>query len=191
MLEYTDDELVLEAKRGRPDAAESLVRRHAKAIGSYLCRLTGSFHDGEDLMQETFARFFGAVDGYQPEGKLRAYLYRIASNLARNRIKSTRMRSDELDETMADPGPQPDERAETRERIRALQRAIAILPQDQREALILKTYHQLSYEEISVAQDASVSAVKVRVFRARESLRQGLSARSAEKIRDESTEGCS
>lgn len=167
--ERTDDELVMAARAGDPDAAELTVRRYARRLTAFLYRLTGSVHDSEDLMQDTFARFFASIAGYRPEGRLQAYLFRIASNLAANH--AAKRKGAELDHDVADRAPGPAELAEGRDAARALRDALLELPREQREALVLRTHQELSYEEIARIQDASVSAVKVRVFRAREALK--------------------
>jgi RNA polymerase sigma-70 factor (ECF subfamily) len=165
----SDDTLVALCKSGDGSAAELLVRRHARPIGAYLARFTGSIHDGEDLLQETFARFFAGLDTYRPEGKFKAYLYRIATNLALKRRRREVLAP--LPDTAIDPTPGPDAVASTRQLARDVQNGIRELSEEQRQALLLKTYHGLSYEEIAHIQEASVAAVKVRVFRAREILR--------------------
>ncbi len=168
-----ENDLVEAAKRGDPDAAEELVRTHARRLSAYLYRLTGSVHDSEDLMQETFARFFGALDAYRPEGHLKAYLFRIAGNLAANRSARAHRRDVELDAAsqVADGAPGPYQVAEARDAARDLSARLAALPAEQREALLLRTHEGMDYAEIARTQGASVSAVKVRVFRAREALR--------------------
>lgn len=165
-------DLVNAAQAGDPDAAEELVRAYAKRLAAYLYRLTGSVHDSEDLMQETFARFFGALDGYRNDGHLKAYLFRIASNLASNRAARASRRDVELDAQVVDGAPGPYQIAAARDAERALRARLAALPAEQREALLLRTHEGMEYEQIARAQGASVSAVKVRVFRARESLRK-------------------
>jgi RNA polymerase sigma-70 factor (ECF subfamily) len=170
-VEQSDDELVLAAREGDADAAETLVRRHARRLSAHLYRLTGSVHDSEDLMQETFARFFGALDHYRPEGHLKAYLTRIASNLAAHARDAARQRDTALGDDLAARTPGPDAVAAGRELSHALRDGLHKLPEEQREALLLRTYDGHDYETIARLTGASVSAVKVRVFRARETLR--------------------
>lgn len=171
MDERTDDALVLAARQGDADAAEAIVRRYARRLGGYLYRMTGETHESEDLMQETLARFFGAIDDYRPEGKLQAYLFRIASNLAAHAWERRRRRPEPLAVDSPDPAPGPDVRAMGRLELSELERALGTLGFDQRQALLLKVHEGLSYEEIASIQGTSTGAVKVRVFRARESLR--------------------
>lgn len=173
MNEAQDDELVEAARAGDPQAAEALVRRYARRLGAFLYRLCGSVHDSEDLMQETFARFFAALDGYRSEGHFKTYLFRIASNLAANRAAAARQRDTHLDDAaeLVDAAPGPFQQAAARQGADALRERIARLPAEQREALLLRTHEDMDYAEIARVQGASVSAVKVRVFRAREALR--------------------
>ena len=173
--ERTDDELVLAAREGDGDAAELLVRRYARRLSAFLYRLTGSVHDSEDLMQDTFARFFDALADYRPQGQLAAYLFRIATNLAANARGAARRKDTALEVDLASRTPGPEEVATGRQLTATLREAILKLPPEQREALVLRTHQQLDYEEIAKLQNASVSAVKVRVFRAREALRPLLS----------------
>ena len=169
-----EDELVEAARAGDPDAAEELVRTHARRLSAYLYRLTASVHDSEDLMQETFARFFRALDHYRSEGHLQAYLFRIAGNLAANRAGAAHRRDVDLDAAaqVADRAPGPYQVAEANAAALDLRRRLAALPPEQREALLLRTHEGMDYADIARAQGASVSAVKVRVFRAREALRK-------------------
>jgi RNA polymerase sigma-70 factor (ECF subfamily) len=181
--EQSDDDLVREAQRGDPDAAELLVRRHARRLSAHLYRLTASVHDSEDLMQETFARFFGALADYRKEGRLRAYLLRIATNLAAHAREKAFRRDAGLEDHLVDRAPGPEEVAAGRQLTRRLGAAILELLAEQREALLLRTNEEMGYDDIARVQGASVSAVKVRVFRAREALRPLVTERTGSKER--------
>lgn len=171
----TDDDLVARAREGSGDAAEILVRRHAPALHAFLQRQTGSAHDAQDLLQDTLARFLGSLGGYEPRGQLRAYLFRIASNLMVTRAGQRHRKDEPLGPQMPDRTPGPDVVAAGRARATQVRAALATLPPDQREALVLCTYHEMSYEDVARLQGASLSAVKVRIFRAREALRERFS----------------
>ncbi len=86
----SDAELMARVREGDRDAFADLVDRHKDAVVSYLTRLAGSRDRAEDLAQETFLRLFRSTGGYTEQGYLRAFLYRIATNLLRSEERRDR-----------------------------------------------------------------------------------------------------
>jgi RNA polymerase sigma-70 factor (ECF subfamily) len=140
----------------------------------------------EDLAQETFLRVYRNAARYKPVAKFSTWLYKIAANLCINEIKRNRLRpvlaldkpvgSDpegtRVIERLASGDDTPLTGAEKHEIQRLVRRAIDHLPDDQRTTLVLVEYHHLQYQEIAEILGVSVSAIKMRVKRARETLKE-------------------
>ena len=84
LQQASDDQLFARARRGDRNAFAGLVERHQHALVGYLIRLAGDRDRAEDVAQETFLRLLERGKGYRAQGKLKAYLYRIATNLVRS-----------------------------------------------------------------------------------------------------------
>ncbi len=122
-----------------------------------------------------------AADRYQSDGKFQSWLFRIAGNQARSRLRRRKILrwlplSNEYDNT---PTHEPDalDTLSGQEERDLVQEAIARLPERQRQALLLKQFNDLSYQEISEAMDASVSSVQMLLHRAMTALRKDLTSR--------------
>lgn len=172
-----DRSLVLRARAGDRDAFRLLVRRHQDALYRYALRMTDHADVAADVVQDTFVKAYTRLDRCRRPDRFRAWVFRMVVNACRDHFRSAqRRRHVRLDDDGAAPGfeltsdadPSRDlERAELRAR---LERAIAGLPEGQREAFLLKHVELRSYEEMTEILDASVSALKMRVHRAREAL---------------------
>lgn len=167
----TDDELVEEILNGSQAAMDVLVRRHYKNIFSYVYRKMGNYHLAYDLTQEIFIKMMKSIKNYKQQGKFSSWLLKIAVNHCRDCYKSSDFRKEgqrvELPENLAqdssnvwDIFQRKQQRKEVRERILAL-------PEYQREAIILRFYHDLKIKEIALITGSKESTVKSR-------LRQGL-----------------
>ena len=171
---------------GRAAALNDLMDRHAAPLFHFLHRLTGNEDDANDLAQETFVRVFKAKDSFRLDQKFSTWLFAIAANLARNHFRwrgrhpqvSLEAESAETEQTLGGtlPSnlPSPREAALAGECARAVRSAVAALPPDLREALVL-----CEWEECSVAAAAEIlkttpKAVESRLYRARQSLRARL-----------------
>jgi RNA polymerase sigma-70 factor (ECF subfamily) len=180
----------------RPDcAADPQVRFRAIVAGYHakvynlICRYVGDTEEAADLTQETFVCAYRAWSGFRGDSAVYTWLYRIAINLSKNRLKQLkRRRSAEmlsLDEPLAsdeealareveDWTLSPERALENRELGLFLQAQVNRLLPDFREVVILRDYQGLSYQEISEVVGCSVKAVKSRLFRARSLLRERL-----------------
>ena len=138
---------------------------HVQRFAWHLCR---DPHLAEELTAETFARAFTGADGARA-GSLKAYLFAIARNLWIDETRR-RIRHVELDDARPDPGAGPEAEARHKQRLASTMRAIRKLPDDERNALLLRAAGELSYEEIAAEAGISVAAAKVRVHRARRRL---------------------
>jgi len=179
--EPTDDALMQRFCRGDEAAFDMLHRRHAPAVLAYLTRMMRDPSLAEDLLQTTFLSFVRARGRYEAGTNVRAWIYAIATNAARDAVRRRRARPERLTHT----GGPPDAVAETAAprdpaAARAVEDALARLPPDQREAVVLHKLQELSFEEIAAALGISAGAAKVRAHRGYERLRQLLGALGGE-----------
>jgi len=184
----TDEALMARVGRGRADAFEVLVERHTNAVTTFCYAFCRDRDQSEDLMQEVFLRVFRNARSYKPVAKFTTWLYRVAANLCINEAKKAKLRktvsldgpmdsdpdATRIVEKMAAGDPGPLTEAERHEASRLIERAIEALPEDQRVTLILVERQNLPYKDIADILDVTVSAVKMRVKRARENLREAL-----------------
>jgi RNA polymerase sigma-70 factor (ECF subfamily) len=181
----SDEELMLECRKGDMSAFELLVRRYQDALVNYIHYTINDYHRAEDLAQETFLRVFKSASRYEPKASFKSWLYTIATNLSRNEIRNRARRKtyfleDMVDENedvydsefMIDTRFQPDILYEKKERQQLIKKTLKQLPENQRLALTLVTYQELSYEEISEILNCSVGAVKSLIHRARQNMKK-------------------
>ena len=181
----SDEELMLECRKGDMSAFELLVRRYQDALVNYIYYTINDYHRAEDLAQETFLRVFKNASRYEPKASFKSWLYTIATNLSRNEIRNRARRKtyflkDMVDENedvydsefMIDTRFQPDILYEKKERQQLIKKTLKQLPENQRLALTLVTYQELSYEEISEILNCSVGAVKSLIHRARQNMKK-------------------
>jgi RNA polymerase sigma-70 factor, ECF subfamily len=161
-----DTILVRAAQTGDVDAFEELVRRHRPSVYRVALRILGSSADAQDTVQETFIRAWRALPHFRHDSTIGTWLYRIATRRALHRIAARRA-TEMLDEVELEAGPDPADSAERRERLRAVTRAIANLPPEQRAALVLREFEGLSYQEVADILGAGLPAIKTRIHRAR------------------------
>lgn len=161
---------------GERQALISLVERWQLRLINFFYRSTGNRSDAEDLAQETFIELYKAAPRYQAQGNFKAFLFTLAR---RRLIDSYRKQArkplhfvDPTDFTMEQVTEETDNCSEIEE---AFQLALTALPENQRNAILMRQQQELSYEEIAEALDASVSAVKTWIHRARQHLRDALS----------------
>ncbi len=150
----------------------------------YCARLMGSVIDGEDVVQDTFARALVAVDELEETAPLRAWLFRIAHNRALDLLRSRAIRAAEPIEAaheVADPeSPDPVEVLMRREAVETAVSRFVDLPAMQRSVVILKDVLDQSLEEIAAMLDLTVNAVKAHLARGRARLKE-INARAAAK----------
>jgi len=171
MPEPTDEALLKQASRSET-AFMSLFERHREVVFRVAYRLTNSTAAAEDITQECFLVLLSAPRRFDPtKGSLRTYLYGAVRNQAR-KYHGLREGEVDLDETEIDETPQPSELFLAQEKSQVIQQAISALPMQQREALILFQYEDLSLEEIADILGIDTGAVKSRLHRARARLRR-------------------
>lgn len=180
-----DTDLMLRVRDGDTAAFETLVRRHQHAVFGTACRMLGDASDAEDIAQMTFLRIFRAAPKYRPTARFTTWMFAILRNLIFNESRR-RKRHGILVSLDAPPPfsdddaprelPHPHQTGPDAEALQAeleshIQTALDALPEQQRLAMILLRYEDLSYEQIAEVLHTSVPAVKSLIFRAREVLR--------------------
>jgi len=162
-------------------ALNGIMQRWQDRLAAFLHRLTGNHEASVDLAQETFVRLYQSRARYEPGAPFSAYLFRIAANLARNHARwrkrhpTVSMEDENLEvKALHETAAGPDVIAGDRDALHRVERAIAALPHDLREAILLFTYEEMSQGEIAQALACSVKAVETRIYRARQMLKAAL-----------------
>ena len=168
---------------GDTTAFEQLIERHQALVAGTVARMLGSNADVEDIAQQVFIRIWKSAGRYVARAKFTTLLLKITRNLVFNEMRRAK-RHPHLPvriEPVAEEIPLKDEQTSApdatlleAELQGAIERAISLLPETQRMALVLRRYEELSYEEIANVLDLSVPAVKSLLFRARTELRERL-----------------
>jgi len=174
--EGSDAEIVARVLDGDREVYRVLVRRYQDMLYRHALRMTADGDVAADLVQASMVKAYSSIAFCRDRDRFGAWLYRILANACKDHLKSRRRRDVSLDDDTVHPvaaeNPQVDvERSEVRGQ---LQGALARLPEAMREAFVLKHVEGLPYEEIAVIMNSSVPALKMRVHRARELLKQYL-----------------
>src|SRR5690348_2369739 len=169
----TDATLVRRVLDGDSRAFTILIDRHLQPCLRFATRMLGGRHDAEDATQEALLRAYRALATYDPSSSFRTWLFAILVNRCRTSLlqKSRYLRRVVTDEDAMSRAVRGDDAGATELRIE-IERALAQLEPDQREAFLLKHVEQLGYEEMSAVTGAGVSALKMRVKRACERLQE-------------------
>jgi RNA polymerase sigma-70 factor (ECF subfamily) len=172
---------MLELRAGNAEAGNALVRRNFDRVARYVGRVVRDQRPVEDLAQEVFLQVFRAAGRYEPTAKFSTWLYRIATNIARNYLAQPYVRRRrEADPSQSGPvatagaDSAPERQLSLDDLRRRVADALASLPVNQRIALTLCEYEGLSYEQIAAVLDTTVDAVRGMIKRAREALRPKL-----------------
>lgn len=165
-------------------AFRHLVERHQNLVVGTVAKMLGNPSDAEDISQQVFLRVWRHARRYKPDAKFTTYLLTITRNLVfnetRRRSRKNEVSSDEREENthwqIEDRNEyQPDAELMQAELQKAVDQAIAALPEAQRLAVVMRRYQQAPYEEIAQVLEMSLPAVKSLIFRARGALREALS----------------
>jgi RNA polymerase sigma-70 factor (ECF subfamily) len=168
-----DEELVARSRGGDLDSFNQLVLRWERPIYALAYRVIGREEDARDVAQETFLRAFRALGGFKGQAKFSSWLYRITLNLCRDWIRRERRSNiapvpEGVDIVELAGEATPTETIEdlvSRKQLgEAVARAMALLPEEQRTAIILKEYHGLTFQEIADLLDCPLSTVKTRLY---------------------------
>src|SRR5688572_21947883 len=172
-MTWTDEELVDRSRSGDVESFNQLIIRWERPIYALAYRVIGREEEARDVCQEAFLRAFRALPGFKGQAKFSSWLYRITLNLCRDWIRRHRRvqiqqmpeDTDPLD-LAAQMGPVEsiEDLAARRELTVVVERAMALLPDEQRTAIILKEYHGLTFQEIADLQGCPLSTVKTRLY---------------------------
>lgn len=174
MATASDADLVARALAGSEAAFAELVERYNDLLCRHAQRMLGRMDDAEDVVQTAWIKAYRRLEQCRDPERFGSWVFRIAANACKDELKARRSEVVPMDAVgelrSGDDGPAGETlRAEQRRSIAA---ALARLPPDQREAFLLKHAEGWSYEEMSVQLDVGVSALKMRVHRAREELQE-------------------
>jgi RNA polymerase sigma-70 factor (ECF subfamily) len=160
--------LMLEVRAGQTGLLAELFERHQRQVYGFFYRMTGSREMSEDLVQDVFLRILRYRDTYQPRTSFAAWMYGIARNALIDQMRKRRPETafDDGSPEMQSSDQPVDERIRAQQETVMLQKALASLPADKREVLILSRYQDLKYDEIGRILGCEPNAVKQRVFRA-------------------------
>ncbi len=165
-----DDELMRRVQDGQVEALATLFDRYQAPLFNFYLRLTGDRAASEDLVQEVFFRVLKYRHTYQAGSRFATWLYHVARNA---RLDYWRKRKAEVSiDDQPEPAVAPSDSAETGQTRQLLRRALALLPADKREILVLSRFQNLPYQEIAVILGCETGTVKVRVHRALQELRR-------------------
>jgi RNA polymerase sigma-70 factor (ECF subfamily) len=187
----TDEELVARSRGGDLDSFNQLVLRWERPIYALAYRVIGREEDARDVAQETFLRAFRALAGFKGQAKFSSWLYRITLNLCRDWIRRERRAPvaqapegvDLIELASAtEPAESVEDLISRRDLGRAVAKAMAMLPEEQRTAIVLKEYHGLTFQEIADLLDCPLSTVKTRLYQGLSVLRKQLELAGVESI---------
>jgi len=182
-MTLSDDELVAKSVGGDAESFNQLILRWERPIYALAYRVIGREEDARDVCQETFLRAFRALPGFKGQAKFSSWLYRIALNLCRDWIRRQRRAPVMQMPEGIDPGELAAERGPVesiealvsrRELSAVVEEAMALLPEEQRTAIILKEYHGMTFQEIAEMQGCPLSTVKTRLYQGLTVLRRHL-----------------
>jgi len=188
-----EDVLVERCRRGDKDSFAQLMRRHEKQVYNFTYRMLGNEEEAEDLTQDIFVSAYRGIRSFRGEAKFSTWLFRIALNQTRNRIKylsrrnffakrSKRVDSGEYalwdsPEHLADSGPTPEQWTLTKDLAIHVQKCLGKMPPQARQILILRDVQGFSYAELSDMLSLKPGTVKSRLYRARVTLQACLADR--------------
>ncbi len=184
-MSLSDRKLVRSLRRREEDAFRELVRVYQHKVFNIVYRILGDRAEAEDIAQEVFVSIFKHIDSFRGDSKFSTWIYRIATNHARNRLKYHARRhqrdhqnfedaheSVHEDSSFGGKISQPEEAAIGRELERIIQDGLAELSEIHRTIIVLRDVENLSYQEIAEIVELPEGTVKSRLFRARVALKE-------------------
>ena len=181
-----DVQLMLEFQKGDTDSFEKLMDKYYKRIMNLAYRFMGDKEIAEDLTQDVFIKVYKNGSSYKPKAKFQTWLYQITKNTCLNELRRRKHSTVSIDKTFevkGDPIKQeltdtkslnPGETIEQKETALVIKEAIASLPENQRMAVTLRRYEQLSYDDIAQTMNCSTASVKSLLSRAKLNLKEKL-----------------
>jgi len=163
----------LAAQKGDQSAFMHIVDAYQRPVYNLCSRMLGDATQAEDAAQETFLRVYTKLKTYQEDRKFSSWLLSIASHYCIDQLRRRRYQMVSWDDLppwrwLPTNEPQPEEMAARNEAHDSLHALIEDLPPEYRAAVILRYWHDMSYDEIAETLDTTVSAIKSRLFRAKQ-----------------------
>ena len=180
----SDEDLIGDFQAGDVSAFEEIVRRYKDQLVNFAYRFLGDLEEAEDIAQETFLRVFRKKNAYRNVAKFSTWIYTITGNLAKTELRRRKRRKlislsslgfEDKDFDLKDTKKGPEESVHELIKDEFIHRAINLLPDKFREAIIFRDIQELSYEEISTIVKIPLGTVKSRVNRGRLKLQEILS----------------
>lgn len=177
----TDEQLVESAVSGDSEAFGEIVKRWERRIFALCFGMLGREEDARDAAQETFVAAYRGLKNFRGDAKVSSWLHRIAVNQSLTTMRRARTRAEEFlnDETdeesrvfVAPPGLSPLRTAERSERLNLVRRAVASLPEDLRQVVVMKEFEEMTFQEISEVLELPLSTIKSRLYTALKQLRR-------------------
>lgn len=185
-MEPKDEELIEEYHKGSAGAMEMLFSRHKQKVFNYALRILANRADAEDITSDVFVRLFDKNYEFRPGAKFTTWLFTVVRNACIDRIRKRQktvswwVKSDnsgELKEWVVEDTTEAADAGVLKGEISdEIQKAMHKLPLNQKEALVLREFQNLSYQEIGAIMQCSIENVKILIFRGREQLRKELSS---------------
>ena len=182
VMEQTDASLVQRTLGGDTEAYDELVRRYQRQVYNLAYRMLGNPEDAGDLVQETFLRAYGALGSFRQDASFLTWLYKIASNLCIDHMRSRKSKGalsldlelEEGREPVADRTFSPEDTVMRGAVSDVVQKCVMILPAKYRVVVVMRHLQGMSIEEIAEQLSLPSGTVKTHLFRAREMLRDRL-----------------
>ncbi len=183
--EVTDKVLVERVRSGDKQAFNLLVAKYQFKIQNLVSRFIKDRAEQEDVTQEAFIKAYRAIGNFRGESAFYTWLYRIAVNTAKNQLVGAGRRPPQQDVDIDEGGAvgfadgltemnSPEAILQNDELVQTIRHAIAELPEELRQAITLREFDGLSYEEISEVMECPIGTVRSRIFRAREAIEQAM-----------------
>ncbi len=174
----------LQAQQGDEDAFAHIVEAYQRPVYNLAYRMLGNAQEAEDATQEAFLRLYTRIETYDPSRKLSSWILSIASHHCIDRLRKRRGQTVSMEDVQAerwlpDGDPAPEDRTLAQEHEFRIRRLLNSLPAQYRLVIILRYWHDMSYEEIAEITSSTQSAVKSRLHRARQAMAEALAQDSA------------
>jgi RNA polymerase sigma-70 factor (ECF subfamily) len=180
-----DAALMVAFQKGDSEAFDHILDKYHKPIVNFIYKIVNNSAEAEELAQEVFLRIYRARHTYEPKARFAAWIYRIATNLSfkeagrKRRMRFWHHRGDNShadplaeEEVFRDPMPDAENRLITTELGQVIRRAIRSLPRNEKIALVLRRYEDLSYKEIAEIMHCTEAAVKTYIHRGKLHVRE-------------------
>lgn len=180
----TDEQLIAAYQRGAEEAFDLIVARYKHPLTNFVFRFVGDYDDCDDIVQETFVRVFRNKHSYTPQAKFSTWIYTIASNLAKSRLRQRERHrlfslsslwtseGEEKESEIPDLRYAADRDADSAVKHERIQNALNSISAKYREVVVLRDIQEFSYEEIAKITGLNLGTVKSRIKRGRTMLQK-------------------